>query len=435
MKGAMQQMPMRATKTDSSILHPRVGLLQRKCACGGSSGVGAECAESQEEQRSLQRRPVNGAEPTTVPPIVHEVLQSPGQPLDSDTRAFMEPRFGHDFSQVRVHTDAKASESARAVNALAYTVGRDMILGARQYAPKTGEGRRLLAHELAHTIQQGHSGAFGVRIENSMSENTLNDKCEHQADVQARKVISEVNTESIIDQEHHQAPRIQCKDDPSAQSSPLVGDHVLIQPTLQKQDDPIDVDLVPATLEEQRRAEELGINLPEVSEETWQAIGGASSESTVVYICSKALDTSPVGSHAFFRIGGSGTGNPTISLQPIDTTGTDCWQGVPDRDYPSDRDAEADCELTAISLSCLESEFRAYPIGHYCTLGPNSNTFVGHVAKNCGISSVDPSGWTPGIDDSPPPHGTFAPDKWATLLGCETKMCLVDGISIPDNVA
>ena len=66
-----------------------------------------------------------------MPPIVHEVLHSPGQPLDPATRAFMEPRFGHDFSTVRVHTDARAAASARTVNALAYTVGRDVVFSGR----------------------------------------------------------------------------------------------------------------------------------------------------------------------------------------------------------------------------------------------------------------------------------------------------------------
>ncbi len=66
----------------------------------------------------------------------------------------MEPRFGHDFSQVRIHTDERAAETARAVNALAYTVGRDVVFGAGQYAPQTDEGRRLLAHELTHVVQQ-----------------------------------------------------------------------------------------------------------------------------------------------------------------------------------------------------------------------------------------------------------------------------------------
>jgi hypothetical protein len=69
----------------------------------------------------------------------------------------MEARFGYDFSHVRVHTDAKAEESVRAVSALAYTVGRDIVFGTGQYAPATNTGRHLLAHELTHVIQQ-HSG-------------------------------------------------------------------------------------------------------------------------------------------------------------------------------------------------------------------------------------------------------------------------------------
>ncbi|HMN29260.1 MAG TPA: DUF4157 domain-containing protein, partial [Caldilineaceae bacterium] len=93
------------------------------------------------------------------PPIVNEVLRSPGQPLDPATRAFMEPRFGHDFSHVRVHTDAHAAKSARAVGALAYTVGNNVVFGANQYSSATYHGRELLAHELAHTVQQRTGGA------------------------------------------------------------------------------------------------------------------------------------------------------------------------------------------------------------------------------------------------------------------------------------
>ena len=109
----------------ASFTPARAGLLQRKCACGGTPGREGECAECRKKRLSLQRRSASQVEPTTVPPIVNEVLRSPGQPLDEATGAFMEPRFGHDFSQVRVHTDAKAIESARTVNALAYTVEPD----------------------------------------------------------------------------------------------------------------------------------------------------------------------------------------------------------------------------------------------------------------------------------------------------------------------
>lgn len=80
-----------------------------------------------------------------------------GQPLPEAVRAFFEPRFGHDFSQVRIHTDARAVESAQALNALAYTLGRDIVFGAGQYAPGTTEGRRLLAHELTHVVQQSRA--------------------------------------------------------------------------------------------------------------------------------------------------------------------------------------------------------------------------------------------------------------------------------------
>jgi cell wall-associated NlpC family hydrolase len=104
----------------------------------------------------LQKKAIdgNGSSSGPVPSIVDEVLHSPGQALDAPARAFFEPRFGHDFSQVRVHADATAAESARAVNALAYTVGRNVVFGAGQYAPRTNAGQRLLAHELTHTIQQ-----------------------------------------------------------------------------------------------------------------------------------------------------------------------------------------------------------------------------------------------------------------------------------------
>ncbi len=88
------------------------------------------------------------------PSIVHDVLSESGEPLDSATRGFMEERFGHDFSHVRTHSGAKATESARAVNAAAYTVGREICFDASHYSPQTEPGRRLLAHELTHVLQQ-----------------------------------------------------------------------------------------------------------------------------------------------------------------------------------------------------------------------------------------------------------------------------------------
>jgi Domain of unknown function (DUF4157) len=144
-----------AARLDWSFSHTRVlPSLQRACTCGGA-GTCAECNHQKEllQRASLDCRGMGTESESQAPPIVHEVLRSPGQPLDPATRAFMEPRFGHDFSHVRVHTDAKAAASARAVNAQAYTVQHHIAFGAGLYAPASGAGRRLLAHELVHTIQ------------------------------------------------------------------------------------------------------------------------------------------------------------------------------------------------------------------------------------------------------------------------------------------
>lgn len=88
------------------------------------------------------------------PPIVHRALRAPGAALDAETQSLMESRFGHDFGKVRVHTDAQAAESAGTVDALAYTVGRDVVFGPGQYNPRSAAGQGLLAHELAHVMQQ-----------------------------------------------------------------------------------------------------------------------------------------------------------------------------------------------------------------------------------------------------------------------------------------
>jgi len=163
------------------------GLLQRKCACGNHISVGGECEECSKNKQTLQRASLSPRGSRTegegeVPPIVHEVLRSPGQPLDPATRAFFEPRFKHDFSQVRLHTDVRAAKSARAVNALAYTVRRDVVFGARQYAPFTGPNRKLLSHELAHVVQQGGT-AF--RPDSRLSVAAPDDILEQQAEAAA----------------------------------------------------------------------------------------------------------------------------------------------------------------------------------------------------------------------------------------------------------
>jgi len=134
--------------------------LQRQCACGQHTVAGGECVECKKKREgTLQRAAISAPPLGQAPPIVHDVLRAPGQPLDASTRAFMEPRFGHDFSRVRVHANTQAAKSARAVNALAYTVGRDVVFGAGQYAPGTVQGQRLMAHELTHVVQQRQTAA------------------------------------------------------------------------------------------------------------------------------------------------------------------------------------------------------------------------------------------------------------------------------------
>lgn len=132
------------------------GLLQRQCACGQHT-MGGECEECKKNGLNIQRRASEGRTPPVVPPIVHEVLRSSGRELDRNTRAYMEPRLGHDFSGVRVHTDSASAGSAHAVHALAYTVGQHVVFGAGRYQPRTRVGARLLAHELVHVKQQATS--------------------------------------------------------------------------------------------------------------------------------------------------------------------------------------------------------------------------------------------------------------------------------------
>lgn len=136
-------------------------LLQRKCSCGGSGGATDDCEECGKEEAGpvVQRKSV-GAEPGLAPPIAREVLNSPGRPLDKVTRDFFEPRFGHGFSRVRLHTDPQAAESARTVNSLAYTLGNHIVLGSGHYSPQTTSTKRLVAHELAHVVQQGNGEAL-----------------------------------------------------------------------------------------------------------------------------------------------------------------------------------------------------------------------------------------------------------------------------------
>ena len=124
---------------------------------------------------------------SSVPAIVHDVLRAPGQPLDFQTRSFMEGKFGHDFSKVRVHADAEAGASARAVDSLAYTVGNNLVFASGQYSPRTAAGTRLLAHELTHVVQQG---GHGSAMQHSLTIGQPHDRYEQEADRMAAFITS-----------------------------------------------------------------------------------------------------------------------------------------------------------------------------------------------------------------------------------------------------
>jgi hypothetical protein len=147
--------------------------VQRKCECGGSTASGTSCNQCADRPLLVQPRAVSQAEAaTTAPGIVHEVLRSPGVSLDDNTRTFFEHRFQHDFGGVRIHSGTRASESAREFNARAYTVGQDVVFARGEYAPNTGEGKRLLAHELAHVLQQSSSSPPGLTTEISRADSS-----------------------------------------------------------------------------------------------------------------------------------------------------------------------------------------------------------------------------------------------------------------------
>jgi Domain of unknown function (DUF4157) len=170
-RAALQHAPQSARKQASGVGALRIG--PANDAFEQEADQAAERINSSEGGRlswslsrvgfgALQRAPAvahGSASAAEVPAIVHQALGSPGKPLDPATRSLMEPRFGHSFENVRVHYDGHAAESARAVNARAYTIGQHVVFDAGEYAPHRPAGRELIAHELAHVVQQSRSGS------------------------------------------------------------------------------------------------------------------------------------------------------------------------------------------------------------------------------------------------------------------------------------
>lgn len=191
--------------------------LQRLRNCGG------ECPKRREKQsvQRLQAKVIgdHAVGETAASSLVQRIISSSGQSLGSKTREFMESRFGNDFSRVRVHTDARAGAAAAAVNAHAFTVGRAVVFGEGQYRPETDAGRRLLAHELTHVIQQGT--AKPIHETSSETAGTA----ERETQVNGRGGANTDHTESVSIR-HVTSAKLLQRYTPAAVVDPLCADYV-----------------------------------------------------------------------------------------------------------------------------------------------------------------------------------------------------------------
>jgi hypothetical protein len=172
----------------SQFLAVKPGTLQRKCECGGGCD---SCKEKEKQVIQRQAAPGAAGRATLAPAATSQIqsaMSSGGQALPATTRASLEPRFGgRDFSGVRVHADGQADGLARQIGAQAFTVGNSIFFASGQYAPQTPTGQRLLAHELAHTVQQGGQAAT---VQPRMEVGEVHSAAEQEADRVAELVTS-----------------------------------------------------------------------------------------------------------------------------------------------------------------------------------------------------------------------------------------------------
>jgi Domain of unknown function (DUF4157) len=241
----MANRPMVWKTTSTPALVNGHRFLQRKCACGSASGLSGQCDEcgkkkvlgmqtkklaisepgdryEQEADRIAQQILTHPWSPTAtprqrllsvpaqtiqqrgvdsssgldkVPPQVDAALSAPGRPLDAATRGYFEPRFGHDFGRVRVHVDHAAAE---AMQAHAFTVGHRIVFGAHRYQPGTEEGRRLLAHELTHVVQQSQNAPPHAPHPGPSLQRRVNvDKAKDLIDNPTGKGLVQTNAETV----------------------------------------------------------------------------------------------------------------------------------------------------------------------------------------------------------------------------------------------
>jgi hypothetical protein len=191
MSGVTKSAPGETRSAGGGLSRVRVPMLQRDCSCGGAKTQCDSCNQKAKKKDTLlQRSPAapSAPAPAFAPASVTSTLASPGRPLDAPTRSFMEPRFGRDFGEVRVHTDSASAQSAKDVNANAYTVGQHIVFDEGKYNPGSHSGKQLIAHELAHTVQQ--SGLQRSTDSLNLSETNEYHRLEHEAESVSRNVMA-----------------------------------------------------------------------------------------------------------------------------------------------------------------------------------------------------------------------------------------------------
>jgi hypothetical protein len=421
----------------------------------GSRLLQRKCDNCRKKRQLLQRSALKNSsrDSDSAPSIVHDVLRSPGVPIDPATRAFMEPRFGQDFSRVRVHTGAKASESAKAVDALAYTVGQHVVFKEGHYNPGVARGRALLAHELAHVGQQESAPVSGpLRIANSKSasERQAADASAQVLNSGQAKVQAQQHTPAQIARQpaksnHVNIIRVSCESN-TIEFDTDTGVYVygLTECDIEDADymatvtiDGNNVNFSPPPGSPGANARfpyriEPGQPNPStfLSGQTTVHIVTAklapptpSKSATPFKVCARKLQISPVGNHAYieappFRYA---IISPTCPAHwynnPVTGTGGQKWDNSPDPcgNTPTCLDCIPAPGVTDVG-QCLRDAFSSYNNPSlYKLSGPNSNTFAGTLARKCcaGMVPRPPAlGWVPGWDDSP------APARPAPSKGC-----------------
>lgn len=406
-------------KQEEEAIHTEAfeGARQRKCAA----------CEAQDKRRASTPDAIATVSPNAHPGAA--TSRDGGAPLPARMRRFFEPRFGCDFSRVRIHTDSRGAAAARALGARAFTTGTDIVFGAGQYAPETSQGKRLLAHELAHTLQQagGAEHARQSRVQrfaerdDPLSGTLFAGDPVLEAVSRGERLLTFGSRgepirklQGALIDVGFPLPRFGADGDFGSETKNAV---LGFQRSSGLTGNDVDGIVGPITLGLLARA--IANVIEQKKEGGCAELERPIDDSEPVFMCSAPLKALDIGiHHAFFRVGSEKVGcGPTYSLFPLPVSDT-CVQGRPGKSLNSDlQEANASCIKTSLKWSCLDSESSRYPWGYYCSLsGPNSNTYVGVMARSCGDqSSTPPKGVHPGLDGEAPKKETASRVPFALI--------------------